>query len=72
MNKCPKCGYSKDKNEPFNKMMDRVLRESAERMKKQMGYGIPEEPDDVAKHDHEDLGSTITGIWRQNDNQKDN
>ena len=42
MNKCPKCGYSKVKNEPFNKMMDRVLRESAERMKKQMGYGIPE------------------------------
>ena len=42
MNKCPKCGYSEYKDEPFDKMMDRVLKESAERMKKELGYGIPD------------------------------
>ena len=68
MNKCPKCGYQKE--EPFNKMMDRVLRESAERMRKESGYGVPDEKE--FKKNYEDLGSVITGEWRQDDNQKDN
>ena len=42
MKKCPKCGYSKDEKEPFDKMMDRVLKESAARMKKESGYGVPD------------------------------
>ena len=44
MKKCPKCGYHKE--EPFNDMMDRVLRESGEKMKKEMGFGIPDNEED--------------------------
>ena len=49
MKKCPKCGYYK--KEPFNKMMDRVLRNSAEKLRKEMGYGVPDKKKDVIKFD---------------------
>ena len=39
MKKCPKCGYGK--KEPFNEMMNRVIRESGNRLKEEMGFGIP-------------------------------
>ena len=67
--KCHNCGC--DIKEPFDKMMDRVLRESGERMKKEMGYGIPDE-NEFKKHYAEDLGSVITGEWRKGDTKKDN
>ena len=57
MNKCPKCGYSE--NESFDAMMERVLKASAERMKKEFGYGVPDELYEIKRHDPEDLGSTI-------------
>ena len=49
MNKCPKCGYSEKKDEPFDKMMDRVLKESTARMKKESGYGIPDKLHKIKK-----------------------
>ena len=69
MNKCPKCGYSKDKKEPFNKMMDRVLAESRERMRKELGYGVPDELWEIKKHDPEDLGGTI--VFNLNTNRRE-
>ena len=39
MEKCPKCGYS---NEPFEQMMDRVIKEVSDRHRKELGYGIPD------------------------------
>ena len=79
MKKCPKCGYSlcaskystndDYKRLPFNKFMAKTLKRASERMKKELGYGIPE---NITKHDPEDLGNVITGEWRQYDNQKDN
>ena len=49
MKKCPNCGWSpEDDIEPttadeFNpSFMDRIIKKSAERMKKELGYGIPE------------------------------
>ena len=54
MNICPRCGYKpEDDFEPttadeFNKkanftnFMDDVIKRSSERMKKELGYGIPE------------------------------
>ena len=45
MNKCPKCGYIKKSKavskESFNEMMNRVIRESGNRLKDEMGFGIP-------------------------------
>jgi len=68
-NKCPKCGCEVE--ESFSDMMDRVLRESRKRMKKEMGYGVPDEHE-FKKHYKEELGSVITGEWRKNDTKKDN
>ena len=51
MKKCPKCGYSKYENEPFDKMMDRVLKESGKKLKKEMGYGIPDKKKSSVKYD---------------------
>ena len=51
--------------------MDIVLKRSEKRMRKEMGYGIPE----VIKHDPENLGDCITGNWkewREDDDQRDN
>ena len=79
-NKCPNCGWHpKDDIEPttadeYNKrnawinFMDRKIKESAERMEKESGYGIPENK--LTTNDPENLGSVITGEWRQYDNQK--
>ena len=47
MKKCPKCGYGK--KEPFDEMMDRVLKESGERLEKETGYGIPDKKKDTIK-----------------------
>ena len=83
MNNCPNCGWSpKDDTEPttadeynnlpFDKFMDKALKRSSKRMKEEMGYGIPDKETEIIKHDLENLGSVITGEWRQDDNQKDN
>jgi|10_taG_2_1085330.scaffolds.fasta_scaffold04696_9 hypothetical protein len=50
MNKC-KCKCTCIKDEPFNEMMNRVLRESGERLKKEMGFGIPDKARDKIKFD---------------------
>ena len=50
MNKCPKCGFKKEE-ESFDDMMDRVLRESGERLKKEMKYGVPDKKKDIIKFD---------------------
>ena len=77
MKKCPKCGFEENdsiyneeslRKQNFGKFMDIVLRRSEERMKKEMGYGIPE----TIKQDPENLGSCITGEWRQFDDEKVN
>ena len=62
MRKCPKCGYSPAK-ETFHQMMDRVLKEVRIKQEKELGYGVPES--------EADLGSCITGEWRQYDDQKE-
>ena len=56
MKKCPNCGWSpEDDIEPttadeFNpSFMDRIIKKSAERMKREMGYGIPDKKKDVIK-----------------------
>ena len=41
--KCPKCGYS---DESFDDMMDRVIRETSDRMKKESGFGVPDKKKD--------------------------
>jgi len=77
MNKCPKCGFNPNRSTtaddyetlPFEKFMDKTIKKSSEKMKKESGYGIP---DEIIQHDPENLGSVITGEWRQDDNQKDN
>ena len=47
MKKCNcKCTCIK---EPFNDMMDRVIRESGERLKKEMGFGIPDKASNKIK-----------------------
>ena len=48
MNKCPECGHSPNK-ETFHEMMDRVLRESGEKLEKETGYGIPDKKKDTIK-----------------------
>ena len=80
MNKCPKCGFEENESiynedslrkENFGKFIDIVLKRSEKRMRKEMGYGIPE----VIKHDPENLGDCITGNWkewREDDDQRDN
>ena len=83
MNNCPNCGWSPEddtepttadeyNNLPFDKFMDKALKRSSKRMKEEMGYGIPDKETEIIKHDLENLGSVITGEWRQDDNQKDN
>ena len=79
MNKCPKCGFNPNRSTtaddyetlPFEEFMDKTIKKSSERMKKESGYGVPEE-NQFKKHYEKDLGSVITGEWRQDDNQKDN
>ncbi len=48
--------------------MESVLKRSEERMKKEMGDRFPE----TIKQAPENLGSCITGEWRQFDDEKDN
>jgi len=84
MNQCPNCGWKpEDDFEPttadtFNKginfttFMDKKIKQVAERMEKELGYGIPDNKEKLFYSDPENLGSCITGEWRQNDNQKDN
>jgi len=73
MNKCPNCGFEENdeetlRKENFDEFIKIVLKRSEIRMEKEMGYGIPE----TTQHDPENLGSVITGEWRQDDNQRDN
>ena len=49
MNKCPKCNNAL--KETFNEMMDRVLRECNERMRKELGFGVPDKEEDKIKFD---------------------
>ena len=87
MTKCPNCGWKpEDDFEPttadeFNKesgisefttFMNKTIKRVAERMKVKLGYGIPDKKEELVYSDPENLGSCITGEWRQNDNQKDN
>jgi hypothetical protein len=48
--------------------MDSVIKRVSDKQRKELDYGVPE----VYEFDSENLGSCITGEWRQNDNQKDN
>jgi len=41
----------KPKDETFDEMMDRVLRESGERLRKEMNFGIPDKKKDKVKFD---------------------
>ena len=52
--------------------MDKKIKQVAERMEKELGYGIPDSKEKLFYSDPENLGSCITGEWRQNDDQKDN
>lgn len=78
--KCPNCGWFPEfpeEDEPFDEIkwaytktddanyMD-AIKKSEIRMKKELGYGIPE----VTKNDPENLGSCITGIWEDIDENK--
>ena len=49
MKKC-NCKCTCIKEESFDEMMNRVLRESGERLKKEMGFGIPDKPKDKIKY----------------------
>ena len=55
MKKCPNCGKEITVDDEYNdsysfqSFMDKKLRESAKRMKKEMGYGIPDKKKDVIK-----------------------
>ena len=69
--KCPKCKCSvkkeKDLKWAYTKTSDEnkwdAIKKSEIRMKAELGYGVPETID-------EDLGSCITGIWREDENKK--
>ena len=69
MKKCPNCGGNVAmhplKKESFREMMDRVIKESSERMKLKYGYGVPDK-NKITANDPEDLGSCITGEWKDN------
>ena len=72
-NPCPNCGWFPEfpeEDEPttadeFNWMYSptshenrmEALKKSEARMREELGYGVPEEPD---------LGSCITGVWKEN------
>ena len=49
MKRC-NCKCTCMKEEPFNEMMDRVIRESGERLKKEMGFGIPDKTNSRIKN----------------------
>ena len=79
MKKCPKCGYETitekvgSKAWAYTKTNDNnkndALKKAEIRQRIEFGYGIKE----VKKYnDPENLGSCITGEWRQDDNKKDN
>ena len=64
MNKCPKCGYS---DESFDDMMDRVLRETGERMKKEIGFGVPDKEEDKIYFDEPKYyKGELTNVKRNN------
>ena len=82
MKKCPKCGYEIEKparaamtendwayTKTNNNNKNDALKKAEIRQRIELGYGIKE----VKRYDDpENLGSCITGEWRQNDNKKDN
>ena len=41
--KCPKCGYEKPKEVLKESDMNKILRNSRNRLKKEIGFGMPEE-----------------------------
>ena len=41
--KCPKCGYEKPKEVLKKGEMTKILRNARNRLKKEMGFGMPEE-----------------------------
>ena len=73
--KCPNCGYSVDDDlEPTTaddlnwaytktekKDRTEAIKKSGIRMREELGYGIPEEPD---------LGSCITGEWKDENKKR--
>ena len=49
MNKCSKCGSLLESPETFD--MDKILRRSAEKLERETGFGIPDNPEEVIRFD---------------------
>ena len=68
---CPKCGWFSEfpeedweYTETSHENRMEAIKKSEIRMENELGYGIPDNIDDI------DLGSCITGIWRQDEHKK--